>query len=118
MLPLAGDELAQMPEADNDGRVGANYGAQAERNWFEPAAEMVAGLAEDRCRGDRHISVGSCVDDEVDRVVGTAAVRATYEAVPVARLPRDLVVEDEQLPWAELTADQEEAVARWHSAQW
>lgn len=98
MLPLAGDEPAQIPEADKDGRVGANYGAQAERNWFGPAAEMVAALAEERCRGDEHVSIESCVEGEVDRVVGIAALRTTYEVVPVTQPPREVVVADERVP--------------------
>lgn len=118
MLPLAGDELAQMPEADTDERVGANYGAQAEWNWFGPASEMVAALAEERCRGDRRVSIESCVDGEVDRVVGAAALRTTYEAVPVTQLPREVVVEDERVPWGVLTADQKTTVARWYLGEW
>ncbi|WP_307200490.1 hypothetical protein [Nocardioides zeae] len=114
MLPLAGTELSHMPEADDDDRVGANYGAQAEWNWFGPAAEMVAALAEERCRADRHVSIGSCVDGTAERVIGAAALRTTYEAVPVARLPHEVVVGDERVPWGELTADQEETVARWY----
>lgn len=117
MRPLAGDELGQMPEADDDG-VGANYAAQAERNWFGPAAEMVAALTEERCRGDRHVSIGSCVDGAVDRVVGAAALRTTYEAVPGARLPHEVVVKDERVPWGELSMDQEDAVAKWYRGGW
>ncbi|WP_447645328.1 hypothetical protein [Nocardioides zeae] len=113
MLPLAGDELAQMPEADTDERVGANYGAQAEWNWFGPASEMVAALAEERCRSDRHVSVESCVDDEVDRVVGAAALRTTYEAVPVVRLPREVVVRGERVPWDRFNAAQQDLVVAW-----
>ncbi len=115
MLPLAGDELGQMPEADDDDRVGANYAAQAERNWFGPAAEMVAALVEERCRGDRHVSIESCIDGAVDRVVGAAALRTTYEAVPVARLPREAVVDGERVPWGRLDERQEGAIAEWYA---
>ncbi|MDR6175480.1 hypothetical protein QE364_000099 [Nocardioides zeae] len=116
MLPLAREEMARLFESGDDDATRYGYGELVGLNWFTPAADIVAALANEPCHRDRHVSVGSCVDEKIDRV-GTAALRMTYEAVPVARLPREVVIGGERVPWGELAADQEEAVARWYRGE-
>lgn len=117
MLPLAREEMARLFESGDDDATWYGYGELVGLNWFTPAADIVAALADEPCHRDRHVSVGSCVDEKIDRVIGTAALRMTYEVVLVARLPREVVIGGERVPWGELTADQGEAVARWYRGE-
>lgn len=114
MLPLAREKMARLFDAADEDASWFGYGELAGLNWFTPAADIVAALADEQCHRDRHVSVGSCVDEKINRVIGTAAARMTYEAVPVVRLPREVVIGGERAPWGELTAGQEDAVARWY----
>jgi hypothetical protein len=113
MLPLAREEMTRLFEAGDDDGVRYGYVDLVGRNWFTPAADIVAALADEPCHRDRHKSVGSCVDERIDRVVGTAAVRVTYEALPVARLPREVVVGGERVQWKQLSRSQRAAVTQW-----
>ena len=117
MLPLAREEMARLFESGDDDATWYGYGELVGLNWFTPAADIVAALADEPCHRDRHVSVGSCVDEKIDRVIGTAALRMTYEVVLVARLPREVVIGGERVPWGELTTDQGEAVARWYRGE-
>lgn len=112
MLQLARDELAQMPEVNDENEPAANYGAQAERNWFGPAAEVVAALAEERCRRGENVSVVSCVEEEVDSVVGAATLCTTNESVPMVRASREVIVGRARAAWDRLSEQQETVALR------
>lgn len=94
--------------------LGGDRGRTVERRRFTPAATIVAALVRERCL--RNGSPMRCENRAVNELVGSVALRATYENVPVAQLPDETVIGDKSVGWDDLDGDQAAALVEWRGA--
>ncbi|WP_309677381.1 hypothetical protein [Nocardioides zeae] len=90
------------------------WGRTVERRWFKPAGTIVAALVREQCL--RNGSAMRCENQAVNELIGSVALRATYENVPVAQLPDGTVVDGKRVGWDDLDEEQAAALVEWQVA--